>query len=695
MFLLRSVHDITSLDKELQVSILLAAARKGFPPAQGVVRRVIDSYGMQATNLLTDNEIETWLKNAVASGFRPPTCAMERIAPQDLETNRAIFCSNSGYNQFYSPIAGPRCVKVSPTVFRGYEGLPYDEPTDRYRNRLIHQLAVYGEIEQIEALLDNNLSEINCTNDLGETALYKACLSGRADIVLFLCQKGADASLTVGGRRITCLHWLFNFPASYTDRVVCAMIAAGADPNASLTGRGSLINYHFPLRWPPGTPMHWAVAVSSLEAVKALIGQGADLLVRNRQDPYKADENVRQLNSHGTAEQGEFSETPETCLGLNPIDLAVANHDWRVLEEMSSSYQGSTFDLFAVDEESYSPFHRLSLNRITNTVTGSRFWYPAFMGAPAARKNNIRKTVQALKRMGGDINQITGSPSTFCLSGVSGARGGLSPLMIAVTKSDFEVVEILCEEGADVNLQNRCGHTALTFMRDLDVAGSSPPGSISAITRSLVDHGAEVNYRSPNGVTPVLCASSSGDLDAVKILAENGVDLTSRTGLLAMAHMIIGMGHLKNMQHSSLSITESEQREINLALFMENYVKPAVRSNALLVGDRGKTLLHCCANAALFACVKVLTVAGSSLNAIEEPGTEIFVEGCTISTRYHVHGTPLDVVILDEKLLESTRSEKLSQASKCTDHSIETPADITYAQKLTISSTNLRAFVSS
>lgn len=659
MFLLRSVHDIIKSDKALQVDILLSAARKGFPPAQGVAQRVIESYGMQAIDHLTEAESKAWLEVAVSSGLALRTCRVEQIAPQDFETSRGIFHGNSGYNQFYSPISRP--AKVISNQEEGSEEAQWKDSVDDYNNNLVHQLATYGEVERIQALLDTNLSEINERNTLGETALYKACLSGHWEIVLLLCQNGADASLAASERRITCLHWLFNFPTSHMEQIICAMMAAGAGVNAKLAGRGSLINYHFPLRWPAGSPLHWAVAVSSVGAVKALISHGADVLIRNGQDPYKADENVRQLHSHGTAEQGEFSETPETCLGLNPIDLAVANHDWRILEIFSSSHPGNTATLFAVDEEGYSPFHRLSLNRIGTTVTGLRFWCPAFMGGETTRKNNILRTVQVLKAMGGDINQLTGSPSTF---GLSGAQGGLSTLMIAVTKSDHEVVEILCNEGADVNLQNTCGRTALTLMFDLNVAGSSPPGSVSAIVKSLVDHEADVNYRSPDGITPLLCASSSGDLEAVKILAKKGVEMTSTTGLLAIAHMLIGMRHVKNMVYSFVSITESQQIEADLAVLIKSHVAHAARSNPLLIGDKGKTLLHCCANAALLACVEALVDAGAAVNAIEDIGTKSYVDRYHIDNGSKVHGTPLDVVLQTEKLFETSRSDRLSQESK-------------------------------
>lgn len=105
--------------------------------------------------------------------------------------------------------------------------------------------------------------------------------------------------------------------------------------------------------------------------------------------------------------------------------------------------------------------------------------------------------------------------------------------------------------------------------------------------KSLVDHEADVNYQNPDGVTPLLSASSSGDLEAVRILAKKVVEMTSTTGSLAIAHM---MQHLRNMVQSFFSITESQQREADLAVLMKRHVAHAARSNPLLIGDKGK---HC------------------------------------------------------------------------------------------------------
>lgn len=86
--------------------------------------------------------------------------------------------------------------------------------------------------------------------------------------------------------------------------------------------------------------------------------------------------------------------------------------------------------------------------------------------------------------------------------------------------------------------------------------------------------------------------------------------------------------------------------------------------DGLKVAGPLKTLLHCCANVALFACVKVLVDAGSFVNAIKALREKIFVDGYTTGVGSKVHGTPLDVLMQTEKLYETRQSDRLSQASK-------------------------------
>ena len=97
-------------------------------------------------------------------------------------------------------------------------------------------------------------------------------------------------------------------------------------------------------------------------------------------------------------------------------------------------------------------------------------------------------------------------------------KGDKQPLHAAVYTNRFEVIKVLVAAGADVNA--------------LDGHGFGPL-HIAALTmecpetmRYLIEHGADVDLKSKNrGETPILVASSMGDVDGIEVLVEKGCDI--------------------------------------------------------------------------------------------------------------------------------------------------------------------------
>lgn len=126
--------------------------------------------------------------------------------------------------------------------------------------------------------------------------------------------------------------------------------------------------------------------------------------------------------------------------------------------------------------------------------------------------------------------------------------GGSTPLMYAALYGDSESVRLLLKSGADPNLRNEAGATALMWAADdLEKArlllerGADPnifsDDGITAlmiaagrfgsgpVVKALLDHGAKASAKSPDSSrTPLLQAARAGDESVMRMLIDHGAD---------------------------------------------------------------------------------------------------------------------------------------------------------------------------
>jgi ankyrin repeat protein len=95
---------------------------------------------------------------------------------------------------------------------------------------------------------------------------------------------------------------------------------------------------------------------------------------------------------------------------------------------------------------------------------------------------------------------------------------GATPLMHGSLYAGEDLVKLLLDQGADPNVKNNAGATALMW-------GVGDARKV----RLLVARGADVNARSEDGKTPLLIAAGqSGAASIVKLLLEKGADIKAR-----------------------------------------------------------------------------------------------------------------------------------------------------------------------
>lgn len=119
------------------------------------------------------------------------------------------------------------------------------------------------------------------------------------------------------------------------------------------------------------------------------------------------------------------------------------------------------------------------------------------------------------------IRQILEADASVLNTAIGDA--GQSPLMHAIHDVDrqFEIIEFLVEQGADVNFATEEGYTPLHT--NIDLNGPSGSGEMPyRVARLLKDHGADTEIRNHYGWTPLLRAALEGTADEFKALLEIG-----------------------------------------------------------------------------------------------------------------------------------------------------------------------------
>ena len=91
-------------------------------------------------------------------------------------------------------------------------------------------------------------------------------------------------------------------------------------------------------------------------------------------------------------------------------------------------------------------------------------------------------------------------------------------LINAVKNNDFDTIQTLIAQGADVNFKQSDGGTALMF--------ASGIGNVECV-KELIAHDADVNVKYNNGMTPLMYASMRNYPQIVRMLCEKNVDINA------------------------------------------------------------------------------------------------------------------------------------------------------------------------
>ena len=130
-----------------------------------------------------------------------------------------------------------------------------------------------------------------------------------------------------------------------------------------------------------------------------------------------------------------------------------------------------------------------------------------------AIRYNETNSIKSLIELGQDPNEITQY------------MGKISVLMYAIEKRNYEITEILIKNGANTNLKNKAGKTALHELAE----GVRRDAIFFKTFSLLIENGANINAQANNGSTPlyVLMNWTRGKPDeirALKMFLDNGAN---------------------------------------------------------------------------------------------------------------------------------------------------------------------------
>ncbi len=154
-------------------------------------------------------------------------------------------------------------------------------------------------------------------------------------------------------------------------------------------------------------------------------------------------------------------------------------------------------------------------------------------------------------------------------------ENGKTILMEAVRRGKSEVVKELLNNGANVNVADQYGWTALM------VAASGK----SEIVKLLLDHEANVNDKNKNGLTALMAAASNLNIKVTKILLENDANINDKNkdGLTALM-LAINQRHYEEEIYEIIKTKEFKKYHYSRAvkvvkLLLECGANPDIRNN--------------------------------------------------------------------------------------------------------------------
>lgn len=288
----------------------------------------------------------------------------------------------------------------------------------------------------------------------------------------------------------------------------------------------------------------------------------------------------------------------EPTLGLSFIDLAVIERDSEILHKLIKTKSYSRIN--ETDEEGCSAFHRLDSGHWRHTFCDIKYSRQLFRKSPQQAQLNLREIIRTLFEHEENINQLTKPKKLF--------RGGITPLMLAMTANQLETIEELLKADADVNIQNKKRENVLFCLLVADTSFGEE--NFSKIFKLLVSYNADIHCERDDSFTFVLIQNNYVIVD---FLYDMSVDIESRifdNNLYNFREMTT----LARILHDGTN----DPACVNLLLKHLSPINDRLKKTNLIdrTDLRGQTLLQLTSESEMLKSVQVLIDQKAEINAV-------------------------------------------------------------------------------
>ena len=329
----------------------------------------------------------------------------------------------------------------------------------------LHAAAAKGQSDTVRFLLERG-ADINSSDDRGHTALYYAILEEHASTAKVLIESGCEVKLILKGGHFVDEGEVLEAAARKGFSCILKLLLDKGVPVDALS------RYE--------TPLIVAARAGHCEVVNVLLDHGANINgFRFRNFKSEKHEIVYDKGRDGEGSDNE-KEEPELANTQTPLYCAL--------------------------EAGRGEVARLLIERGADTSD------------PSGNTSSLPEL--AATRGLSDVFHLLTKEKSFDFNKIN--DDGETLLTFAATSGKFDSVKFLLDNGAEVNVKNLSGDTALSC------AVRSRAAPVLEIVRLLLAHGAAVNTKNDHCETPLLIAAHRNADKVANLLIEHGCDTTSK-----------------------------------------------------------------------------------------------------------------------------------------------------------------------